>query len=66
MVNRFAFFELLSFCSVIATCDLVQDVEYIYGLRLTSGIFFFNMSETRAIARVSLIFQKRFPEAVSS
>ena len=32
MVNCFRIFEIIIFCFVVAVCDLVHDVEAMYGL----------------------------------
>ena len=54
-------------------CDLVHDVETIFHLSYVltaSGNLFFNMSDAVklqiAVSRASLIFQKRFPDAVNT
>ena len=67
MVN---FFEILNIfvCFVVAIFDLVHDVEAIHDLcylLTASGNPFCNVSDA-CVSRVSLIFQKRFPDAVSS
>ena len=73
-------FEIyIIFCFVIAICDLVHDVETIFHLSYAlaaSGNLFRNMtdaSETAncsftefAVSQGSLIFQKRFPDAVNT
>ena len=49
-------FETTIVCFVVAICDLVHAVEAMYGL---PEVLF-------AVLRASLIFQKRFPDAVST
>ena len=74
-VQFFRIFEIIIFCFVVAICDLVHSVEAMYDLPLVltaSG----NMSDAGetlvclklqfAVSRASLIFQKRFPDAVST
>ena len=61
------------FCFVVAICDLVHAVEAMYGLPYVltaSGNLFCNMSDPLkrqfTVSHASLIFQKRFPDAVTT
>ena len=54
----FRIFEIIIFCFVVAMCDLVHDVEAKHSICLLLKAF--------AIPQSSLIFQKGFPDAVSS
>ena len=74
VVNFFRIFEIVIFCFVVAICDLVHTVEAMYGLPevlTASGKIFSEkcvmpMKLQLAFSRASLIFQKRFPDAVST
>ena len=56
VVNFFVFLRLLFFCFVVAICYLVQDVKTIFHLSCV----------LTASGNLSLIFQKRFPDAVNT
>ena len=56
MVNFFSIFEIIIFCFVVGICDLVHNVETIFHLSYVHI----------AVSRASLIFQKRFPDTVST
>ena len=61
--------RLKLFCFVVAIFDLVHDVETMHNLcelLTASGNLFRNMSLELALSQASLIFQKRFPDALSS
>ena len=73
MVNFFCIFEIIIFCFVAAICDLVHNVETIFHLSYVltiSGNLFCNISDARETANgsftASLIFQRRFPDAVNT
>ena len=65
LVGVFFSYFLIFFCFVVAIFDLVHYMEAIFRLLTASGNPFINMSDA-AVFRASLIFQKRFPDAVSS
>ena len=63
--NFFVFLRLLFLCFVVAICDLVHDEKTIFNLSYVlraSG----NLLLQIAVSRASLIFQKRFPDAVNT
>ena len=69
MVIFFDFSKLLFFFFVVAICDLVHDVETMYGVMLPANSIlksFLKYLLQIAVSRASLMFQKRFPDAVSS
>ena len=75
MVNFFRIFKIMFFSFVVAIFDLVHDVEALHGqckLLTASGNIFSVIGRVMpkklqiAVSRVSLLFQKRFPHAVSS
>ena len=69
----FRIFEIISFCFVVAICDIVQAVEATYGISYvltSSGNLFGNMSDARETANCSFTgithISERFPDAVST
>ena len=75
VVNFFRIFESKLFWFVVAIFDLVHDVEAVFhhpNVLTASGNLYCDMSDARktaaelAVSRASLIFQKRFPNAISS
>ena len=62
MVNFFIFLTLILFYFVVAMNDLLYNVETIHDLCYV--IIFLKMRI--AVSLTSLIFQKRFPHAVST
>ena len=73
VVSFFRILEIKLFCFVVAMSALVDAMESIHGLCLlltASGNLFLNMSDAHETANCSftaiLIFQKRFPDAVSN
>ena len=62
----FRIFEIIIFCFFVAICDLVQDVKTIFHLSYVITASENLFLKIIVVSRASLIFQKRFPDAVNT